>query len=274
MLLNSKTRQLIEAYISNPSSSLIVSGQIDGRGEVVDYLTEELLGKDHRNNIVIVDLEDKKTIGVAQVRELKKSLTTKIRAAGVGRVAIVRNADKLTNEAQNALLKLIEEPAAHTALILEVGSPKGLIATIRSRCQIVRVLPVEKHTAREYAGSLGLSDADFNKAFMISAGESAMFSTLINNQETPMIAQIDEAKLFLSKSHFDRLAMQKKYTKSSDISGLISGLLKISEAAMHSSKQPGVEKWSDIIRLVLECRDQLSRNAPAKLVFLKLCVNI
>jgi DNA polymerase-3 subunit delta' len=57
------------------------------------------------------------------------------RASGGGwRVAIVDDAHKMTDAAQNAFLKTLEEPPADTVLILVTSEPSGLLSTIHSRC--------------------------------------------------------------------------------------------------------------------------------------------
>src|SRR5262249_56101795 len=66
-------------------------------------------------------------------------------AAGEGgrRGAVIGDAEWLNQEAQNALLRLLEEPPPRTSLVLVTASPAGLLATVRSRCQKV-ALPAEE----------------------------------------------------------------------------------------------------------------------------------
>src|SRR6185503_13422081 len=56
---------------------------------------------------------------------------------GGRRVAVVADAEWLNQEAQNALLRLLEEPPPRTTLVLVTATPAGLLATVRSRCQKV-----------------------------------------------------------------------------------------------------------------------------------------
>lgn len=62
---------------------------------------------------------------------------------GAYRVVIVDPADDMNTSAANALLKNLEEPPSRTLFILIAHSPGGLLPTIRSRCQLVRLLPLE-----------------------------------------------------------------------------------------------------------------------------------
>ncbi|MER8765765.1 MULTISPECIES: DNA polymerase III subunit delta' [unclassified Mesorhizobium] len=62
---------------------------------------------------------------------------------GSYRVVIVDPADDMNTNAANALLKNLEEPPARTLFILIVHAPGSLLPTIRSRCQMVRLAPLD-----------------------------------------------------------------------------------------------------------------------------------
>ena len=61
---------------------------------------------------------------------------------GVARIFIVEDADYMNESASNALLKTLEEPQPTSHLILTTSNPTALLATIRSRCQIIRLAPI------------------------------------------------------------------------------------------------------------------------------------
>lgn len=68
--------------------------------------------------------------------------------AGLRRVALLGPAEKLTSEAANALLKLLEEIPAYLAVILYAEAPDRVIPTVRSRCSL-RFSPSPKEAWRE-----------------------------------------------------------------------------------------------------------------------------
>lgn len=80
---------------------------------------------------------DSTRVRIAQVRALQNALRLGANESG-WRVAVVADAEWLNIEAQNALLRLLEEPPKQTCIVLVTTSPSGLLATIRSRCQRVR----------------------------------------------------------------------------------------------------------------------------------------
>ncbi|MFN7132635.1 MAG: DNA polymerase III subunit delta' [Myxococcales bacterium] len=112
-------------------------------------------------------------IKIAQIRQLQDRLVLR-RLEARRRFAIIVSAEAMNQQAQNALLKTLEEPPADTTLVLVSASPNALLPTIRSRCarlafgplpvdavaaQLQRVSKVDAGTARLCAslagGSLG-----------------------------------------------------------------------------------------------------------------------
>lgn len=77
------------------------------------------------------------TLKIEQVRQLKAQLSLRP-YEGRMKVAIIDNAHQLTDEAANALLKVLEEPPQHSTLILVSAKPNRLFPTIISRCQRVK----------------------------------------------------------------------------------------------------------------------------------------
>lgn len=80
-------------------------------------------------------LEGKKSISIDQVRDLIREVNIKPRSAQK-KVAWIKEAQALTEEAQNALLKILEEPPAYSQIILTVDHPSNLIDTVLSRCLV------------------------------------------------------------------------------------------------------------------------------------------
>ena len=77
-------------------------------------------------------------LSVQVVREFIISPAGRRSARGRGKVFVVRQAEQMSDVAQNALLKTLEEPPPGVSLILICRSPDDLLATTRSRCALVR----------------------------------------------------------------------------------------------------------------------------------------
>ncbi|MBR3494440.1 MAG: DNA polymerase III subunit delta' [Clostridia bacterium] len=82
----------------------------------------------------------KKNIPVDDIREAVRILSAHA-YEGVGRVLVIEQAEQMNGNAQNALLKTLEEPPQDTWILLLSDSPGQLLPTIRSRCWLLRLNP-------------------------------------------------------------------------------------------------------------------------------------
>ena len=96
------------------------------------------------------------TVWEAEGREVRVEQARALRAAtrlrpfeGRAQVHLIPEAERLNEEASNALLKTLEEPSPHAVLILLTVAPSLLLPTIRSRCQSFRFRPLPAKTVRE-----------------------------------------------------------------------------------------------------------------------------
>jgi len=86
--------------------------------------------------VALSPAEDKKTIGIDQIRELIATVGLTPQYGG-HKVAIITPAESMTVPAANSLLKTLEEPPGDSLFLLIARHSASLPATIRSRCQIL-----------------------------------------------------------------------------------------------------------------------------------------
>lgn len=96
---------------------------------------------------------------VKEVRAMKSFFTMQS-ADGGRRVAIVDAADDLNVSAANALLKLLEEPPAGVTFLLISHQPSSLLATIRSRCRELRLVPLAPDDMASALAQAGADEVD------------------------------------------------------------------------------------------------------------------
>lgn len=113
--------------------------------------------------------EPRKEILIAQVRKLCDALMLTPQIA-TGQVALIHPADTLNRNAANALLKTLEEPPAGRHLILITDRPMRLPATIRSRCQMLRVDPPTREEALAWLVARGVAHGDATAALQAAGG--------------------------------------------------------------------------------------------------------
>jgi DNA polymerase-3 subunit delta' len=91
-------------------------------------------------------------------------------AEGGSRVAIVEQAHRINDDAQNALLKMLEEPPAGVTIVLCADDEECLLPTVRSRCVRIRLGPVAGREIERWLGELGAADAPAASRFARLAG--------------------------------------------------------------------------------------------------------
>lgn len=84
--------------------------------------------------------EKDRSIKVDDLREIIRALSYHASEGG-RRVILIENAQRMTPQSQNALLKSLEEPDGETTFLLTASGETGLLPTVRSRCRVVRVQP-------------------------------------------------------------------------------------------------------------------------------------
>lgn len=88
-------------------------------------------------------------IKVEQIRNLQKKIQEKPIISDK-KVYIIDDADTMTKEAQNCLLKTLEEPPVYATIILIGSNENGFLTTIKSRCIILNFKPISNKEMKEY----------------------------------------------------------------------------------------------------------------------------
>ncbi len=125
-------------------------------------------------------------IKIDQIRALQNDVY-QTPQLGERRFIVVEPADKLNTAAANALLKILEEPPAHTVFILIAEQTHSLPATIMSRCQQYAFASMEEHDAVDYLaiGSSYLDDTPRGQLFQQRAAIVDALSDLVAGKVSP-----------------------------------------------------------------------------------------
>lgn len=130
------------------------------------------------------DEEGAGSVGIEKIREFQKQLFLTPQQSQV-KVGVIDTIERLTAEAQNALLKMLEEPPPHTYLLAETDIPDKLLPTILSRFSLISLGQDEKTRDEDAEKLLG-------QLLKASPGQ------IINLLE-PCVATRDEAKILVNK---------------------------------------------------------------------------
>lgn len=120
-------------------------------------------------------LEAKTTITTEQVRTMIAMLRTH---ATVRRVIVINPADYMSEAAQNALLKSLEEPNVNTHFLLVTENEQQLLATIRSRCQVLTLHRTSQAQDETLLDATSLTASERHQILFLAAGRPLLIRQL------------------------------------------------------------------------------------------------
>lgn len=121
-----KTQKLSHAYLI-----LMAAGERARIAEEIQTLLEV-------KPVDVFLLESQEKIKIAEIRQLRRQLSLKPHSSP-WKLAFILQGENLTPEASNCLLKTLEEPSAKSAIFLFAQEIDGLLPTIVSRCQRIKI---------------------------------------------------------------------------------------------------------------------------------------
>lgn len=151
---NEPIKKMLEQAILNDkiSHSYMFLG-ISGIGKKLiarEFAIKILKVEDTENIPDLLYIEpDGNSIKIEQIREMQKRVQEKPIGAS-RKVYIIDDADKMTKEAQNCLLKTLEEPPEFATIILIGTNDNAFLATIKSRCMILHFNKIDDEQLKEY----------------------------------------------------------------------------------------------------------------------------
>lgn len=274
-----------------------------GKSNMAKAIALKILGKQKDMpypDIVSYRLEaGKKSIGVEEVRNIIAE-TNKKPFEGNKKVIIIHEMDKMTEAAQNTLLKTIEEPPDGVYILLLCENIESVLDTIKSRCETYKLNRLGKEEMKRFLDNR-YKDLDAEEREAIAAfsdgipGRSEKYKedpsfTEIRNTALQILLSLNEKKpdellkygdfLMKYKSQWDEVFTwflsyvrdAMLYKETGETYGIINAD-KIN-SIKHLSEMFSFNSLSDIIEVVKEARKKLERNVNTALVFDSLLINM
>jgi len=286
LLLHTDTENHIEHFLKQPSHALLLEGEAgSGKGAVADYISAEILGLNTAAlgsyPFLLRTLPEKKTISIATVRNMQDFLRLKTTGTGViRRIIIVENAHCMTVEAQNAFLKLLEEPPPDTLIILTAINNQTLLATIYSRVQRIRLKALTKNRLTEHFKSAGFTEPVIEKAYYVSEGHIGLMQALLSEDTAhPLVHSVEAAKSLINKPVYERLIEVDALAKEKEtIPDLLYALQRICHAALllatEKQRDVQIQKSHQALKRIIAAEAKLRHNPNTKLLLTDLLLGL
>ena len=287
ILLHPKTARQIKLFWQNPRGCVLITGTAgSGKSKValslaiklLNLVEEEDLSK-YPHFLHLKKTEARDEISIEAVREVIRSLKLKTTGQGeIRRIVLIENAELLSLEAQNALLKILEEPNPDTMFILTAPFEGSLLPTIVSRCHRLEIYPVSYSQVVE-SYSMRYKAQSLETAWRLSQGNAGLLKALLETEDKhPLKEAIIQAKSFLKSSRAERLLVLQNLTKKEDLKLFLEALVKILTAINYSviDKKQIIQakKLLGSRRLARTAIDAVDQNVNQKLIKLQLLHNL
>jgi hypothetical protein len=283
LVLHGATQRELKQHAVHPTHALIIVGaEGSGKMAVAKQLACDILHLPDADALeqyqyARIIAPDGQSISIDPIRELLHFTKLKIagKHAGTQRIIIVDQAHAMTIEAQNALLKLLEEPPAGTMLLLTANSTYGLLPTIRSRSQQLQVKQPERQQLFEYFTTHGFDKQKVQQAYFMSGGLPGLMHALLVEADHPLIAAVQQARGLLQTKMFERLAQVDALAKQKPECLRVLFVLQqmahaaLEQAASKNSDTP-LRQWQKVLTAAYSAEQSLLASAQPKLVLTNL----
>jgi len=172
---------------------------------------------DIQNNLdltIISPDEDEKQITIEKIRDLEKKMALYPHSAKY-KIAIIEQAEKMNKSAANALLKTLEEPSKTAILILLASDSKNMLDTIKSRCQLIKFLPVKRSLLEKFLKDKINNKEEAEKIIEMSGYRPGKIIEFVNNRNKIKEAadEINRISSVIKKSESEKLDEAENVSK-------------------------------------------------------------
>lgn len=167
-------------------------------------------------DIIKVTHEKPATVGVEDIRNGVNNDVVIKPYSSKWKIYIINEAEKMTVQAQNALLKTLEEPPAYAVILLLTSNPEALLPTIQSRCVVLNMKPVSDDIVKNYLmKELHIPDYKADVCTAFARGN------------------LGKAKALAASEEFDNIKTEAvsllKYIRDMEITDIVSAIKKIND---------------------------------------------
>ncbi len=160
---------------------------------------------------------DGNAIKIEQIREIQKKVFEKPIISNK-KIYIIDDSDKMTKEAQNCLLKTLEEPPEYVIIILIGTNENAFLSTIKSRCTIIHFQDIPEKELKKFLKEKGITiqNDEILKAFGGSIGKAILlqnkqekymqvYDMLVNIKEKDIIEMLKNTQTIFQKDEIENI---------------------------------------------------------------------
>lgn len=217
LVVHPESQRLLDAVLRDAPHAVLMSGPMGvGLATIAKQYAKSSLAQvitvlPEKNEVVNIE---KGTITVDSIRRLYDITRT---IEPYGRFIVIDYTERMAPAAQNAFLKLLEEPSEGTRFMLLTHQPELILPTIASRSQRVDIRPITQDQSNALLDSLDVHDATKRAQLLfIAEGLPAELTRLVSDDARfdARASLVKDARSLVTGTAYERLLLAKKYKDS------------------------------------------------------------
>ena len=288
LLLASKTKQQINDFIGHPYHGLLIIGaKGSGKTSILDYLATRLLNIEPDNlvsypHLLRLTIEGPtNTIGIDAVHQLDRFFgravsQPKNQQEQITRVVIIDDAENLSLEAQNALLKNLEEPPRDSVFLLSSTNSTKLLPTLLSRVRTIRLANPTPEDISYYLMPLVNNPKTIKQAINMSGGVPGLaIAIALNQNDHSLIKASITAKQILSSDTYAKLLLVNNLVKDPKyVTEVLFLIQQMARLGLETAEAKQSVHWQKVLNTAYLTEQQLAQNTNPKLTLTNMMLHL
>ena len=259
LLHQNSSQALKNALNSEPHALLVLGGEIGNHAAIASVYADNLAKK---LNVVVSRYEDQ-DVSIELVREIRNL----VRSAGT-KVVLIPSLDGASSDAQNALLKALEEPSQGTYFVLSATNSDAVLQTVESRTHTIELqTPRVEDFMRVHEDH---SEDEIKTALRASGGSYPSFIAYLSGERD----EYELAKQFVVGTPQQRMAIVSTQGFDRPTAIRIVGYVQSIYVYFLETQTKAVELNKNRVMLCQQTSKRLSANGNIKLLLDELSINL
>ncbi|HWZ65278.1 MAG TPA: AAA family ATPase [Patescibacteria group bacterium] len=273
LVIHPQTRSVLVALAKNPPHALLLTGPIGIGKSTLANAWAAIVTKNNIGLVIEIKPDDKNTLSIDAIRNLYQ--ITRNKQDG-HQVVLIDHAELMGHEAQNAFLKLLEEPRGGLTFVLSSVGTESLLPTVISRLQHVVVQLTTSSDLSELVSAKqpDLAPSNLAQMLFIANGRPGVLIGMLNDavRLQTELQRMTQAKHLLTAGLYERYSAISQLSKDrTQCQALLEAMLRIAKTQLFRTKTQTEQtlwiKIADSLQVALE-RITRNGNLRAQLLYL------
>lgn len=283
LVIHPLSRAALCDFMAAPAHAVLLYGpESNGKSLIARELAANLLGCSldelaKQPELLEIKPDEAGKIGIETVRSIVTFVSLKTLGTGtIRRVVLLQDADRLTVPAQQALLKVVEEPPEDTVIMFVTSLQHRLLPTIASRVRRIFIRRPEAKQLAAFLESHGVRPEAVSAATLLGGGNigAALAYQAHEDPETEQVGT--RVRRIIGLPLFDQLLLVDTELKETTAAvAFAADLSRFAEASLHRSAGTAAsEQWLRISAAAAKAVEYLGRKTNTKLVMTELMLSL